>query len=373
MVGEGADLPLPWLAGPLQAALGAQQSHALLVHGPQGVGQFELAMTLAQAWLCEVVPGVPPTVPGVDPSTSDTTSSPFKPCGRCASCRLVNARTHPDLLVLLPDAVRESMGWGSASESGDAKESAAGGKASKAKPSKDIKVDAVRSAVSFAQSTSSRGRAKVVVLYPAERMNGIAAHSLLKTLEEPPGIARFVLACGAPDSLLPTVRSRCQSLYLGVPDTALAASWLAQQGVDGADVLLAAAGGAPLEALAWARDGIEAAAWLALPKRVAGGDASVLASWPLPRAVRALQALCHDALLLSAGAAPRYFPPNALPRRGQPKRLVAWSRELTQAMRHAEHPWNAGLMIEALTQEARAALAVSLSTAAGSASESAKT
>ena len=53
MVGEGGELPLPWLEAPLRQALATRRAHALLVHGPQGVGPFELAITLGQAWLCE--------------------------------------------------------------------------------------------------------------------------------------------------------------------------------------------------------------------------------------------------------------------------------------------------------------------------------
>ena len=48
-----AALPLrPWLGEPLRAALASQQAHAIWLHGPAGVGQFDLALALAQAWLC---------------------------------------------------------------------------------------------------------------------------------------------------------------------------------------------------------------------------------------------------------------------------------------------------------------------------------
>ncbi|HEY9022955.1 MAG TPA: DNA polymerase III subunit delta', partial [Burkholderiaceae bacterium] len=189
MVGADGAIPLPWLAEPLQRALREQRSHALLVHGPSGVGQFELALGLAQGWLCEAAEDGAP-----------------RPCGRCAACHLVRARSHPDLLVLVPEALRAALGWEPDGDADDGSD-----KASKAKPSKDIKVEAVRAAVAFAQTTSARGRGKVVVLHPAERMNGISANTLLKTLEEPPGAARFVLSSAAPDALLPTIRSRCQA------------------------------------------------------------------------------------------------------------------------------------------------------------------
>ena len=79
----------------------------------------------------------------------------------------------------------------------------------KRKPSKEIRVEAMRDAVAFAQRTNARGRGKVVLVYPAERMNNVTANTLLKTLEEPVGDVRFVLASEAAWQLLPTIRSRC--------------------------------------------------------------------------------------------------------------------------------------------------------------------
>ncbi len=336
MLTPNAAQALPWLAAPLQHLLQTQRAHALLLHGPQGVGQFELGLTLAQAWLCEAAQS---------PSTD-------RPCGACASCRLVSAHSHPDLLVLLPEALREALGWESSGNDDSAAESKG-----KAKPSKEIKVEAVRQAVVFAQTTSARGRGKVVVLHPAERMNGVAANTLLKTLEEPPGNARFVLGCAAPEALLPTIRSRCQAIAMGLPAVDVATAWLVQKGVANAEVMLAAAGGQPLEALEWTQQGIDAASWVALPARVARGDASAVAAWPLPRVVDALQKICHDAMCLAVGAAPRYFPLKSLTAFGAPDALGAWHRELQRIARHAEHPFNLGLVVESLMQQAKVALA----------------
>ena len=226
---------------------------------------------------------------------------------------------------------------------------AAAEKSSKAKPSKEIKVEAVRAAVAFAQTTAARGRAKVLLVHPAERLNGIAANTLLKTLEEPPGVARFVLSSASPDALLPTIRSRCQMLSLGLPPAEVAVAWLRERGVAEPDVLLAAAGGAPQDVLEWAALGLDAALWARLPGLVAAGQAAPLAAWPLPRLVDALQKLCHDLMLTTAGAAPRYLPASALPAAAAPlAALAAWAEDLRRAARHAEHPWNAGLMAEAL-------------------------
>jgi DNA polymerase-3 subunit delta' len=333
VVGPDGALPLPWLGPLLQRTLHGPQAHALLLHGPQGVGQFELALTIAQAWLCEG-------------------AGEARPCGVCAGCRLVQAHSHPDLLVLLPEALQEPLGW-----SQGADEEGAERAAKKAAPSREIKIAAVRLAVNFAQTTTARGRAKVVVLHPAERINAFSANTLLKTLEEPPGAARFILSCAAPEALLPTIRSRCRSIALALPPVAQAGAWLAEQGVADAAVLLAATGGQPQEALAWVRQGIDAAAWLRVPAAVAQGQAGTFANWPLPRLIDALQKVCHDTLSVVVGAAPRYFPASSLRPGAEAAALHAWMRELNRVARHAEHPWNAGLLAEALVQQGQRALA----------------
>lgn len=332
MVGPDGVPPLPWLAPVLAQTLATRQAHALLLQGPQGVGQFELATTLAQAWLCESA------APGP------------RPCGVCASCHLVQSHAHPDLMVLVPEALQEALGWAPP-------ETENGGGTGKTKPSKEIKVEAVRAAVQYAQTTSARGRLKVVVLHPAERMNAVSANTLLKTLEEPPGNARFLLSCATPDALLPTIRSRCQAVPMTLPPTSLAIQWLQGQGVDEPAVLLAATGGQPQEALEWCRQGVDAALWLRLPSLVAAGASAAFANWPLSRLVNALQKLCHDAACLSAGATPRYFPANALGPAARLASLMAWRAELDRVARHAEHPWNTGLMVESLVQQGRQALA----------------
>jgi DNA polymerase-3 subunit delta' len=318
-----------WLAEPLATGL-ALRAHALLLHGPAGVGQFELGVALATGWLCEAAADVP------------------RPCGRCASCQLMAAHTHPDFCLLVPDALREALGWSLAQEGDDA---------GKAKPSKEIRVEAVRFAIEWGQRTTSRGRTKVLLIHPAHAMNLIAANALLKTLEEPAGRLRLVLTADDPEALLPTVRSRCQRLRLALPPGGLALDWLAGRGVARPEVLLAAAGGQPLEALALAADGIDSAGWERVPGAVQRGQANAMVDWPLARVVDALQKLCHDLMCLRAEGAPRYFSeavlmpllPRASARAGLGwSALGEWATALTLAARHAEHPWNAALRTEAL-------------------------
>jgi len=331
---SGDEHGLPWLATPLRRTLETQRAHALLIHGPGGVGQFELALALAKAWLCEATDR-----PRVD-----------RPCGRCASCKLHAAHSHPDLLVLVPEALREALGWDVGGNEGEEV-----GESGKRKPSKEIRVEAVRAAIAFATTTSARGRGKVVVVHPAERLNDVAANAFLKTLEEPAGDARFLLCSAAPDSLLPTIRSRCQQVVLPVPTTADAEAWLARRGIAQPGVLLAASGGQPQQALDLA-ERIDAAAWLALPRRIAAGDATALQGWGLAAAIDALQKICHDAAALACGGAPRYFPKERVVGEADLDALLRWSRELARVAAEAEHPWSVDLAIESLVGQGREAL-----------------
>jgi DNA polymerase-3 subunit delta' len=363
---------LPWLAEPLAAALVQRRAHALLVHGPEGVGQFEFALALARAWLCEA--------PLVE-------VAPRLACGRCAGCRLVDSRSHPDLRLIVPEALRGMAGLAS----GEAEDAVgADAAARKRKPSREIKVDQIRAALDFSELSGSRASGlRVVVLHPAEQINAIAANALLKTLEEPAGDLRFILSCGAPAALLPTVRSRCQSVRLGLPPRAMGRTWLMSRlALDehDADVLLDACGDQVLAAHALATAGLGAQAWRELPSQVARGDVAALAPWPLPELVLALQKLCADLTLLSLGAPPRHFPQQALAalsdgvreargistgarpnaagvspgtevakRHERVQRLTAWAAQLRRQSRSAEHPWSAALAIEALVIAARQA------------------
>lgn len=322
----------PWIAAQLRRLL-AQRGHAWLLQGASGLGQYALAVELARAWLCDQ-----PIAEGA--------------CGHCAGCHAFDVRAHTDLCVLMPETVMLESGWPlseKAQEEIDAK---------KRKPSKEIRVEAMRDAVEFAQRTSGRGRGKVVLLYPAERMNNVTANTLLKTLEEPAGDLRFVLASEAAHQLLPTIRSRCLGHAMAWPAEAQALAWLEAQGVPPANApaLLRAAGGRPDDALAYFHAGRDPKAWAHLPKALARGDNASLAELTPAEAVSALQKLCHDLLATKAGAAPRFFHAADLPPAASFPALAAWSRELARTARTVEHPFNAGLMLEALVSQARSAL-----------------
>ena len=121
--------------------------------------------------------------------------------------------------------------------------------------------------------------------------------------------------------------------------------------------MLDGAGGQPLAALERHALGLDAAFWRALAGAVRQGLPAPVAVLPVPLAIDALQKLAHDALLAVCGAPPRYLTAEALPPGGDIGRLTAWAAELRRIARHAEHPWNAGLMIESLVQQGASALA----------------
>ena len=319
----------PWIAAQTQALL-AQRGHAWLLAGPSGLGQYELALALVRAWLCD-------------------RASKQGACGHCSSCHAIDVRAHADLCVLMPETVMLALNWPLSEKAQDEID------AKKRKASKEIRVEAMRDAVEFAQRTSARGRGKAVLVFPAERMNVYTANALLKTLEEPAGDVKFVLATDAAHQLLPTIRSRCLGHTMTWPDQASALRWLQGQGVPAnqAVVMLRAAGGRPQDALQFAPI---AGLWPRLPRAVQAGDVSVFKDWTPAQTVDALHKLCHDLLALRCGAAPRFFEAADLPQPGCWQALNDWAKSLAQTMRTVEHPFNAGLMQEALVSQAQLAL-----------------
>jgi DNA polymerase-3 subunit delta' len=222
----------PWQLSAWDQLLGmrARLPHALLIHGPEGIGKLALAEHFAQLLLCE------------------TAGKLRIPCGTCDGCRWYLAGTHPDLRRLEPESLARLR------DSGEEQDEAAPIASRTPKPSTEIKIDQVRSLDGFLNLRSHRGGQRVVLVHPAEEMNLNAANALLKGLEEPQAQARFILVSHRPARLLPTIRSRCVALPVALPDAAAAGSWLKAQGALDWEAWLAFAGGAPLRALGYASD-----------------------------------------------------------------------------------------------------------------------
>ena len=322
----------PWIHKQSLSML-AQQGHAWLLQGPSGLGQYALATAMVSAWLCE--------------SPHAQTQGA---CGQCGSCHALSVHTHADLFVLMPETVLLELGWPLSEKA----QSEIDNKTRK--PSKEIRIDAMRDAIEFSQRTNARGHGKAILVFPAERMNHITANALLKTLEEPPGNVKFVLASEAAHQLLPTIRSRCLIHTMLWPETMEAIEWISQNGFsqDEAAFALKTAGGRPDEVFRQKELGQNMQWWSKFPRAMKAGDASYCSDVPPSEVIDALQKLCHDLMMLQSNASLRYFNASDLPAvQTQSSQLTAWFKRLSQAARTAEHPFNPGLMLEALCSEAR--------------------
>ncbi len=137
--------------------------HALLFTGTRGVGKTTIARIFAKSLNCE-------------------RGTSAEPCGECSACRDIDAGRFVDLLEI--DA---------ASNTG---------------------VDDVRALIDNAQYMPARGRTKVYLIDEVHMLSKPAFNALLKTLEEPPGHVKFLLATTDPQKLPVTVLSRCLQFNL---------------------------------------------------------------------------------------------------------------------------------------------------------------
>jgi len=318
----------PWIDEQL-GLLSKRSGHAWLLQGPSGLGQYTLSLELARAWLC------------LSPVEG-------RGCGVCSSCHLIDVRAHPDLYLLMPEVQMLELEWPlseKAQKEIDEKDR---------KPSKEIRVEAVRDMVEFTQRTSSGSNSKIVLIYPAEKLNLYASNMILKTLEEPPGDTRFIVASEAAHLLLPTIRSRCQTHTLLWPSAKIATEWLMGKGVEEkeAAVMLKAAGGRPEDALNLLALGISAQMWNQIPRLLCKADASVLENFSPREVITIMQKICSDLIANYFKSETRYFHSSVLPNTQNINALTQWFKELSHEAKTADHPYNPGLMLESLTAQA---------------------
>ncbi len=187
-----------------RAVAGGRVSHAYLFYGPSGVGKRAAAIDLAAALVCE------------HPNAGVA-------CGVCNACSRALRLSHPDIHYLLPipndasvDAIRERV-----ERTAEIPYATVG---FEKRPSLEAVTKASNKQVGYAVERinqelrremsfrSVEGGYKVAILTDADRMRREAANAFLKLLEEPGKKTVLVLITDRPDRLLPTIRSRCQSL-----------------------------------------------------------------------------------------------------------------------------------------------------------------
>ena len=201
---------LPWQLSNWKNLASSQHNnrlaHGLLFYGSTGIGKNEFALEFAHWLICEQ--------PLAD-----------KACGECKACKLIEAESNPDLLILSPE------------EEGKA-----------------IKVDQIRALIEKISLTSHGQNKRVIVISPADALNVNASNSLLKTLEEPPANTVLILISDKPSKLMATIRSRTQMIRFDLPTFEQSMQWLNTQNIENAELLLQLTAGAPLSAKAIADD-----------------------------------------------------------------------------------------------------------------------
>ncbi|HUB25311.1 MAG TPA: DNA polymerase III subunit delta' [Tepidisphaeraceae bacterium] len=179
------------------ACLADRLPHAMIFAGSVGVGKRTCATALAGWFLCPNARG-------------------DKACGKCDSCRLIPTGNHPDLHIVAKELIRFHD------------------KTGKSKGI-NLSIDVVRpELIEPAARTAAMGHGKFFIIEQADLMSDAAQNALLKTLEEPAGRTAIVLLTDAPESLLPTVRSRCQIVRFASLDTKAVQARLEKQGIDSA-------------------------------------------------------------------------------------------------------------------------------------------
>ena len=135
-------------------------AQSFLFCGPRGVGKTTCARILAKAINCEN--------PGAD----------FEPCGECNSC--ISFTSNASFNIFELDA---------ASNSG---------------------VDDIRELINQVRFAPQSGKYKVYIIDEVHMLSKEAFNAFLKTLEEPPNYAIFILATTEKHKIIPTILSRCQ-------------------------------------------------------------------------------------------------------------------------------------------------------------------
>jgi DNA polymerase-3 subunit delta' len=270
--------------------------HALLFGGPRGYGKRALAKAFAEAMLC-----------------TERGPAGFA-CGRCRSCLLVAAGSHPDLARITFE-LRDN-----------------------GQPRTEITIDQMRALGQRLAMASQFGGWQIAIIDPADAMTANAANALLKTLEEPSRETVLALVADDPSRLPATIRSRCRRVDIALPSRADALEALREEGVpaDVAEATLTASLDNPGRAREWAADGglallAECGADLAALSAARARPAAVAQRWaadrPDQRVWLASTLAREEARRLGAGGAGAF----GLTARDEIPKLTAWFARANRA------------------------------------------
>lgn len=155
-------------------------AQAYIFAGPEGVGKFKTAREWAKLLLCKK--------PVVEEGLTES-------CGSCDSCRLFEAGSSPDFHHVYKELLEYTRNN------------------QDKKAPRDLAIDVIREfLIEKAPAKPTVSRRKVFVVSEAEKLNAHSQNALLKVLEEPPDYCCIVLLCTRLEKLLPTTKSRCQTV-----------------------------------------------------------------------------------------------------------------------------------------------------------------
>ena len=144
-------------------------SHAYILHGERGMGKLNIAKEAAKAIQCE----------SNAPEKTDKTG---EACGQCKSCHQAESDNQPDIKYVTP--AKKTLG-----------------------------VDDIREQINDDALIKPYGSPyKIYIIPKSDTMTVQAQNALLKTIEEPPSYAIFILLAANTDAFLPTILSRCVML-----------------------------------------------------------------------------------------------------------------------------------------------------------------
>jgi len=197
-------------------------ANAYLFHGPEGSGQEGFALEYAAMLNCH--------------------ARENQPCGECPSCHKMKTLEHGNIHLVFPiqtghltkdDPPFKNFGPDDMEEVQNCIKKKAANPYEKLCPfdGKHIPINFIREIRKKIYLTAPESGYKVVIVFDADLMLEPAVNAFLKILEEPPEKTTLILTTSNLNALLPTIRSRCQTLYFPALSTTELGNHLRENGI----------------------------------------------------------------------------------------------------------------------------------------------